>query len=1187
MRFNFKFAFFMYKYLLSSLYLFLVFSVKGQGFSNRGKDFWVGYGFHEAMIANYTTPNKQDMVLYFTSDVNATIKVEIPAVGWVKTYSITANTVVVSDPMPKTGTQDARLFTEGISNRGIHITSDKPIVAYAHIYNQSVSGATLLFPVNTLGQDYYSLNFTQRSNIDFSSSWSFVIATEDSTAVEITPSASTFTHAAAVPFIVILNKGQIYNLMGTTNGKTGVDLTGTRIRSVSSSSLGCKRIAVFSGSGRVAINCGTSPTSSDNFIQQSFPQIAWGKKYVTVPTEKLRFNYFRIAVSDPSTVVKINGIVATGLINNFYYQVFTNLPQSITADKPVMVAQYITSTDFNNSPTCGNTNNNNGDPEMIYISPVEQTIDKITLNSTGFFNINSHYINVVLKSAAINSFTLDGINKGSSFVTHPIEPDYSYAFFSVLQGRHTLKADSGFNAIAYGYGNYESYGYNAGTNLKDLNQFITLQNQYATVNYPATCQNTPFSLAVTIPYQPSMITWDFGSNLNLSPNTNITKTNPVADSVFIKDGVTLYQYKIPGSYKFTAVGNYPVKIILTSSTGGGCSGQQELVYDVDVAPSPISDFNFTFKGCPTDSVFFMDSSISTGRVITNYFWNFGDNTTDTSKNAAKLYLNTGPYTINHKVINDIGCSASNSKPLTIYPKPIAIFSLPTTVCLNTQVTATDNSTISSGNIVRWYWNFGNGDSITKTNNSPVKAIFNTADTFTVKLQVDNNNGCKSNVATNQIIVSPIPIANFILPKICIADPFANFLDSSYVSGVSNAALGYLWDFGDANSTPGNLNTSTDKNPKHTYTSPGTYKVTLIVTNSAGCTSTKAKNLVISNSPTADFSFLNNDTLCSNIDVKIKNNSTITTGSISRIELIWDTINSPLVIQIDSTPTAGEIYSKLYSPLSIFKTYYIKLKAYSGASCSTIKTLPVTISPTPKVVFDTVKPFCLSDASQLITQGKDTVGVVGTFIYQGQGITADGVFSPSIAGVGKKEILYVYKTIIGCSDSASQMIEVVKDPTVVLPEKVYILEGGTFRFTPIITGDVVVYKWEPPTYIDNTAIREATTRASKDITYRLTVNTLSGCSDYDDVNVIFLQKPVIPSAFSPNGDGINDAWRIQALNSYPNCTVDVYDRYGRQVYRSSGYSIAWDGNNLAVGVYYYVIDLKNNQKPITGNVTIIR
>src|SRR3954466_8628019 len=129
------------------------------------------------------TANLQDMVLYFTSDVPATVKVEIPLMGWSRTYQVAANSVTESDPMPKAGAQDAKLVLEQTYNTGIHITSDNPVVAYAHIYSLTNSGASLLFPVNTLGQDYYSLNFTQKSNTTASNSWAFVVATEDNTLV--------------------------------------------------------------------------------------------------------------------------------------------------------------------------------------------------------------------------------------------------------------------------------------------------------------------------------------------------------------------------------------------------------------------------------------------------------------------------------------------------------------------------------------------------------------------------------------------------------------------------------------------------------------------------------------------------------------------------------------------------------------------------------------------------------------------------------------------------------------------------------------------------------------------------------------------------------------------------------------------------------------------------------------------
>jgi hypothetical protein len=125
-------------------------------------------------------------------------------------------------------------------------------------------------------------------------------------------------------------------------------------------------------------------------------------------------------------VVTIDGVPATNLINGFYYEITADVPKSIVADKPVMVAQYITS---NNA--CSNAFGLNGDPEMIYLSPTEQTIDHITLNSTSHFAISSHYINVIIKSSAAASFTLDGISKASSFVSHPKDPSYSYAVFEV------------------------------------------------------------------------------------------------------------------------------------------------------------------------------------------------------------------------------------------------------------------------------------------------------------------------------------------------------------------------------------------------------------------------------------------------------------------------------------------------------------------------------------------------------------------------------------------------------------------------------------------------------------------------------------------------------------------------------------------------------------------------------------
>lgn len=307
----------MRKFLLLLFIAVSVLNGYSQDFSNKGRDFWVGYGYHQVMT-NGNPSNIQQMVLYFATDQVSNVTVSIPLLGYTVTYNnIPANTVFQTPALPKTGLTDARLYTEGLSNKGIHISSDVPIVAYAHIYNQSVSGATVLYPVPTLGKEYYSVNYTNNSNISASNCWFYVVAVDTgTTVVSITPSAQTQNWTAGSTNTVTLTQGQIYNVMGVTSGNNGVDLTGSIIKSVASGNGGCKRIAVFSGSGRIAIACNGATPSSDNYMVQGLPKSAWGKNFLTTPSASYTStngqaapmgNIYRICVSDPTTIVTVDG----------------------------------------------------------------------------------------------------------------------------------------------------------------------------------------------------------------------------------------------------------------------------------------------------------------------------------------------------------------------------------------------------------------------------------------------------------------------------------------------------------------------------------------------------------------------------------------------------------------------------------------------------------------------------------------------------------------------------------------------------------------------------------------------------------------------------------------------------------------------------------------------------------------
>ncbi|MFZ9208116.1 MAG: IgGFc-binding protein, partial [Sediminibacterium sp.] len=545
-------------------------TVYAQDYSNKGTDFWLGYGYHVNMAGNPANGGTQDMILYFTSDKNAKVTVEIPAVGYTATYTVTANQTTLSNPLPKSGAQDSRINVTGLLKRGIHITSDVPIVAYAHIYNASISGATLLFPTNTLGKEYYSVNYTQQSNANDANSFFFVVATEDNTTIEITPSAANVNGLApgvATTIPVTLNQGDVYSVFGTVSGTRGTDLTGSKIRSISSGSTGstgCKKIAVFSGSGKISIGS-TGNGSADNLIAQSLPAVAWGKKYLTAPTGSQPNNYYRVCVTNPNTVVKLNGTIipSTRLINGFYYEFFngnyngvnatTNpaIPNVIEADIPVLVAQYCTTQGVDGNLGFIANSSTGGDPEMIYLSPVEQTINNITLYSANRYNILQSYINVILKKGGENSFTLDGVSQTANFLTHPGDANYKYAILKVNAGNHNLYSDTGFNAIAYGFGNAETYGYNAGTNVKDFSQTASFQNPFGRIDSAVTCVNTPVSFSVPLNFTPVNIRWDFSAAKNITPSAvSGPTTTPTPDSTRYVNGQNINYYSPNTTFSF-------------------------------------------------------------------------------------------------------------------------------------------------------------------------------------------------------------------------------------------------------------------------------------------------------------------------------------------------------------------------------------------------------------------------------------------------------------------------------------------------------------------------------------------------------------------------------------------------------------------------------------------------------------
>ncbi len=113
-------------------------------------------------------------------------------------------------------------------------------------------------------------------------------------------------------------------------------------------------------------------------------------------------------------------------------------------------------------------------------------------------------------------------------------------------------------------------------------------------------------------------------------------------------------------------------------------------------------------------------------------------------------------------------------------------------------------------------------------------------------------------------------------------------------------------------------------------------------------------------------------------------------------------------------------------------------------------------------------------------------------------------------------------------------------------------------------------------------------------YVATVTDANNCVTIDSVMVDYTYTSclVIPNAFSPNGDGFNDLWIIEGLELYQKAEIRIFDRWGTRVhYSGNAANDPWDGyfdgRELPIDSYHYIIDLKNDEPPVTGNVTIVR
>ncbi|TCC89148.1 PKD domain-containing protein [Pedobacter frigiditerrae] len=1137
---------------------------KAQNISNEGSDFWLPFPTHDPSGNSLANMN-----VFVTSKANSEVTVSCGA--YTETKPILANTIVTFSVPRANSYINASEGNAVLTNKGIHVvtTAGKPNVAvYAHIYAGARSAASLILPRESLGQKYYSMNYTQDGG---GGNFLVLVATEDKTDLVIHEVNGT-TRNVSLP-----KAGDVYEYL--PGG--GADLTGTFVE-VNPLTSQCKRFAAFSGSTSLTIAC---TGSRDPLFQQLYTTNSWGKNYGAIPFIGRRY-ILRVLAQEDNTNINVNGLVQKINKGQFYETQQLTEAVLVSADKLISVAQYSL------TQACSSIAGNMiiGDPEMVLLNPTEFNIKNITVFSSSNQAIQTKYVNIFMKTAKTSTFKLNG-NLPDNGIWQPVPGDanYSYIQIQVFEESLTLTADDGFNAIAYGFGNAESYAYSAGTSLAST-QFLLLLNKTTGEENASACIGQPADFKLTLPYQLLKLVWKFSDG---TPDYIDNAPIGVQSTV---NGQTLYTYTAPVNKAFAVVGRTQISATATIPPNGGTcfpTSEIELIFNFDVDPLPKAVFTKVTSGCADKEIAFKDVSSSqvTGKIITKWLWDFGDGKTSTEQNPKHTYAASGNFTVTLSVGAENGClSDVATEDILINPKVTSLFVVNQNSCIDTDISFINQSTIAApGTIVKWTWDMGDGKAPIQGDGTPFNYKYAAPGKYTVTLVAESDKGCISKPFSLDVNITTLPIADFIIPDVCLADAQAVFVNSSTdYDGTIPTGLTYLWNFGDVAS--GALNTSTERDGKHKYNAPGNYTVTLIITNVNGCAKTLSLPFTVNGSfPKADFETLNANNLCSNQLFTLKNISTVDFGNITKVQWYIDGVKYG---DDDLDPTVGKLYDFIYPQFTapLTKTLKVRMVVYSGGTCSNEIIHDVILLASPVVKFDALEAVCLNGGVVQFT-GAETGGLLGSYEYTGKGVSTTGLFNPIIAGIGVHDITYTFTASNGCTNAQTQTIEVYPVPTVDAGADFYLLAGGQKQISATARGNGLSYKWTPSIGLSADDVLSPIANPEQDTKYTLTVTSSQGCYMTDDVYVYVLQSVNAPNSFTPNGDGVNDVWNVKYLDTYPNANVEIYNRNGERVYFSKGYAVPFDGNYnnkpLPIGTYYYIINPNSGRKSITGNLTIIR
>ncbi len=419
-----------------------------------------------------------------------------------------------------------------------------------------------------------------------------------------------------------------------------------------------------------------------------------------------------------------------------------------------------------------------------------------------------------------------------------------------------------------------------------------------------------------------------------SSSTTITAGSSVSFVDQSTNTPTFWSWSFPGGTPSTSTlknptiiynspGIYNVSLTVSNQSGSDSKTLQSYILVNQLIQTPVAQF--AASGSTTisagSSVSFVDQSTNTP---TSWLWSFpsGTPSTSTSKNPTVIYNNPGTYNVSLTVSNQSG---SDSKTLQSYilvnqliQTPVAKFAASgsTTISAGSSVSFVDQST---NNPTSWSWGFPGGTPSTSTSKNPT-IIYNSPGIYNVSLTVSNQSGSDSKTLQTYILVNQsvqMPVAQFTAGSntTITAGSSVSFVDQS-----TNTPTSWSWSF-----PGGTPSTSNSKNPTIIYNNPGTYNVSLKVSNQSGSDSKTLQSYILVNqliqTPVAQFAASGSTTITAGSSVSFVDQSTNTPTSWS-----W------------SFPGGTPSFSNLKNPTVIYNNpgnYNVNLTVYNQSGSNSL------------------------------------------------------------------------------------------------------------------------------------------------------------------------------------------------------------------------------------------------------------